>query len=231
VGNGREALLALEAAPFDVVLMDVQMPEMGGFEATAAIRVREAITGAHQPIVAMTAHAMKDDRERCLAAGMDEYLTKPIDAQQLYATIESIGSGVPALLAPASPVLTDAYQALLARVGGDMQLLADASRLFIEHLPAMLERVRAGLDAHDGPALQRAAHGLKAAAGNLEGRSLADAARRLENMGRAADFAGEADAWTMLTNEASLVVRVLTAYTGASHNDKGVTAAKTSVNA
>jgi CheY-like chemotaxis protein len=91
--NGREALAVLERESFDLVLMDVQMPEMDGFEATAAIREREQSTGVHLPIIAMTAHAMKGDEERCLAAGMDAYLAKPIDAVQLFALIAEITAG------------------------------------------------------------------------------------------------------------------------------------------
>ncbi len=88
VNNGREAIAAVEREAFDLVLMDVQMPEMGGFEATAVIRERERQTGGHVPIVAMTAHAMAGDRERCLAAGMDGYLSKPIDQHRLFAVVE-----------------------------------------------------------------------------------------------------------------------------------------------
>jgi CheY-like chemotaxis protein len=86
-GNGREALGTLEKASFDLVLMDLQMPVMDGFEATAAIRDRET-SGIHLPIVALTAHAMKGDREKCLAAGMDGYLTKPIRPQELDEVLE-----------------------------------------------------------------------------------------------------------------------------------------------
>jgi CheY-like chemotaxis protein/anti-sigma regulatory factor (Ser/Thr protein kinase) len=93
--NGREALAALEQENFDVVLMDVQMPEMDGFEATSAIRVREQRTGRHLPIIAMTAHAMRGDQERCLAAGMDGYIPKPIRVQELIALLERF-SGVAA---------------------------------------------------------------------------------------------------------------------------------------
>jgi signal transduction histidine kinase/CheY-like chemotaxis protein len=88
--NGREAVQALDRERFDIVFMDVQMPEMDGFEATAAIRQKETATGAHMPIVAMTAHAMKGDEERCLAAGMDAYISKPIQPERLYALIESM---------------------------------------------------------------------------------------------------------------------------------------------
>ena len=98
-GNGLEALAALETAAFDLVLMDIQMPDMDGFEATAAIRLRERATGRHQPIVAMTAHAMKGDDRRCLDAGMDGYLAKPIRIDELYALLD----GFPANLAQAEP--------------------------------------------------------------------------------------------------------------------------------
>ena len=90
VGDGRAALAALEKDSFDIVLMDVQMPGMDGFEATTAIRQQEQLSGRHIPIVAMTAHAFKGDQERCLAIGMDAYLSKPIRQQELYATIESM---------------------------------------------------------------------------------------------------------------------------------------------
>ena len=91
VNTGREAVEALKRESFDVVLMDVQMPDMDGFEATAAIRARERETGTHVRIVAMTAHAMQGDRERCLAAGMDAYLSKPIDQHALFGLVESAG--------------------------------------------------------------------------------------------------------------------------------------------
>jgi CheY-like chemotaxis protein len=91
--NGCEALAALDQEAFDVVLMDVQMPVMDGFEATGAIRVREQSTGRHLPIIAMTAHAMRGDQERCLAAGMDGYLAKPIKAGELIDLVERFSAG------------------------------------------------------------------------------------------------------------------------------------------
>jgi CheY-like chemotaxis protein len=90
-GNGREALKQLESERFDLLLMDVQMPEIDGFEATAIIRKEEESTGKHLPIIAMTAHAMEGDREHCLAAGMDGYIAKPIKAEELMAAIENLG--------------------------------------------------------------------------------------------------------------------------------------------
>ena len=95
-GSGREALETLAHSPFDVVLMDVQMPEMNGLEATMVIRERELATGGRIPIIAMTAHAMSGDREMCLQAGMDDYVCKPLDSKQLLAVVESIGGRVAA---------------------------------------------------------------------------------------------------------------------------------------
>jgi CheY-like chemotaxis protein len=90
VGTGKAALAALAQHSFDLILMDVQMPELDGFEATAAIRARERESGGHLPIIAMTAHAMKGDQERCLAAGMDGYVAKPMKAADLYAAIDRL---------------------------------------------------------------------------------------------------------------------------------------------
>jgi CheY-like chemotaxis protein len=90
--NGREALAAFDRESFDVVLMDVQMPEMDGFEATSAIREREQSSGGHLPIIAMTAHAMRGDQERCLAAGMDAYIAKPIRSKDLIALLETFSA-------------------------------------------------------------------------------------------------------------------------------------------
>jgi CheY-like chemotaxis protein len=96
VGNGREALAALEAQSFDAVLMDVQMPDMNGIEAIATIRAREQVSGAHLPVIAVTAHAMPGDREHCLEAGMDDYLAKPFRSRELFDAIERLAAPVPA---------------------------------------------------------------------------------------------------------------------------------------
>ena len=124
--DGKQALAALEREPFDLMFMDVQMPEMGGFEATARIRDQEQKTGKHLPIIAMTAHAMKGDRERCLASGMDGYVSKPILAAELFRAIDEAmttwGPRPPAAAnGLAAPVFDQA--ASLERAGGDEQLL------------------------------------------------------------------------------------------------------------
>jgi signal transduction histidine kinase/CheY-like chemotaxis protein len=185
-GNGQEAIATLDRTAVDVVLMDLQMPRMGGLEATAVIRERERTTGAHLPIIAMTAHAMKGDRERALASGMDEYITKPLDSKRLCDVVERAAAG----LAAAPDVEASAlHDAVLARIGGDADLLADISRIFIAGAPKHLEQIRAAIDAGDADALRRAAHALKGAAANFDAADLVAAARSLEEMGRTGDLA------------------------------------------
>jgi signal transduction histidine kinase/DNA-binding response OmpR family regulator len=208
--NGREALAAVTAQSFDVVLMDVQMPEMGGFEATAAIRALETERGATRlPIVAMTAHAMKGDRERCLDAGMDEYLTKPLDPRQLCALVEQM-AGCAAVAEP-SPELPTVSMRVLARVGGDRELLAEISRLFVDDAPRHLQSIREALDARNGESLRRAAHGLKGAAANFEADAVVSAARTLEEIGRTGEFEAHEAAWQTLTSETDRLVSMLRA--------------------
>jgi two-component system, sensor histidine kinase and response regulator len=207
--NGHEALATLERTNIDVVLMDLQMPEMGGLEATAAIRERERTAGGHVPIIAMTAHAMKGDRERALACGMDDYLTKPLDSKRLCDTVERAAAGIVAAVDVEASALHDA---VLARIGGDAELLADISRIFIDGAPKHLEQIRTALDAHDSEALWRAAHALKGAAANFEADDLVGAARELEELGRSGHVAEAETTWNDLTIAMERVVAILGTY-------------------
>jgi two-component system sensor histidine kinase/response regulator len=204
VANGREAVAAVAERSFDLVLMDVQMPEMDGLEATAAIRRAEAGTGRRLPIVALTAHAMKGDREACLAAGMDGYLAKPIRAAELFAAIEATAApcagatgaaaedATPAAPEPADGAPFDAGH-LLDRVGGNRALLAELVGLFAQEAPAARTALRQAAAAGDAAALQRAAHKLRGAALNFGAAATAEAALRLEGAareGRVADAIG-----------------------------------------
>ena len=212
--NGKEALAAIDREAFDAVLMDVQMPEMSGFEATAGVRAREQGTAVHVPIIAMTAHAMKGDRERCLAAGMDEYITKPLDPKRLCAVVENLVTGGTSSPAHAATdnASSDLHAAILARVGGDAQLLAEISRLFIDDVPGHLEKIRAALDARDAEGLRRAAHAYRGAAANFEAAAVVRAARELEEVGRLNGFAGHEAAWQTLTAETDELVATLRHY-------------------
>ena len=190
-GNGKQALDALEnAGPggFDVVLMDIQMPEMDGMEATAAIREREKFTGKHIPIIAMTAHAMMGDKERCLAGGMDGYIAKPIHPPSLFAEIERCLAGADAstTMASGSPKPGEQLDRVspLERVEGDSNLLGEMIHLFIDDAPRLLAAMRDALQLGDMPALERSAHSMKGAASNLSAQFTAAIASRLEASAR-----------------------------------------------
>ncbi len=194
VGNGREALEALKKHSFDVVLMDVQMPQLNGLEATRAIRVDEQETPSHIPIIAMTAHAIKGDRERCLEAGMDEYVSKPIDSDKLFDAIEKLtrdpgNHGTPAGHTP----LMDT-EMLLKAFDGDWEFLEDVVEVFLSDYPNLLENIRQASADNDPDALMRAAHSLKGMLKNFQADSAADLAFELEQKGKQADFDGVPEA-------------------------------------
>jgi PAS domain S-box-containing protein len=195
VTNGREAVerWEQEAASCDLILMDVQMPETDGFQATAQIREKERNSGKHIPIIALTAHAMKGDRERCLAAGMDAYVAKPIRHQELMDTIEALVPGGPDVR-PASPlektpseVLDEAQ--LVAHLDNDPQLLRDLVDLFLDDCPRLLQDIAVALENRDAKSVQRGAHSLKGSTSNLAATMASEAARELERLAQEGDFA------------------------------------------
>jgi CheY-like chemotaxis protein/HPt (histidine-containing phosphotransfer) domain-containing protein len=197
VENGRAAVDTFKAARhrFDVALLDVQMPEMSGLEAAEAIRDREGATGRRLPIVALTAHAMQGDRERCLDAGMDGYLSKPIDVDELVETVERFGAEKSGAARASRETTSTARaavfdeQAALAHTGGDRRLLAEVIALFRSDAPSYIRRLEAAVKRRDGAAVRMAAHGLKGALatiGSARGRELA---AELEAIGTARRFA------------------------------------------
>jgi two-component system sensor histidine kinase/response regulator len=210
--DGREAVARLEHETFDLVLMDLQMPVMGGLDATVAIRLRERATGQHVRIVAMTAHAMNSDRERCLAAGMDGYLSKPIDPPMLFAVVERDGSSGGSQAAGAGRVTFD-QDALRHRLSGDLELMTDVIRVFLEDLPVRLAAIKDAVDGGNAEALHAAAHALKGAAGNLSAGGLFEASRVLERMGAESHMDAAEAAWRQLSVEASSVIDALGRHT------------------
>jgi CheY-like chemotaxis protein len=196
VPNGLGAVAACEQTRFDVVLMDVQMPDMNGFEAASAIRTREQTCGIHIPIIAMTARAMKGDREECLAAGMDAYISKPLRASDL---IETIGILVPGaiknspeepelLLSPAAELPGQGVldsEKLLADLDDDVTFLRELVDVFLDHYPQQLTEIQRAVRAQQSDKLEIAAHGLKGALGALHAAAAFEAAFKLEQLGRA----------------------------------------------
>lgn len=209
VGNGREALSAVQAGKFDLIAMDVQMPEMDGLDATVAIREWEKTAGTHIPIIAMTAHAMKGDRERCLAAGMDGYTSKPIRIGELEHAISQLVSP------PKTPkvLLVEGNQAdglidhvaLLEGVDGDRRLLRELIRVFLADCPQRLAEIKEAVRRGDAEALRRAAHTLKGSVGNFTAKKPFEVSQRLEAMGTDGDLDTAGDACATLERELTLL--------------------------
>ena len=178
------------------------MPEMDGIEATASLRSREAGTGRHQPVIAMTALVMQGDRERCLAAGMDGYLTKPIRPRALDEVLdlyiakklenEAAGEKVEEVAESSDPETEEEAidgRELLERVGNDREFLQELASLFREDGPKQLERIRIEIGQKDSGEVLRAAHSLRGTLANLGARSAAEMASEIEQAGRTADLA------------------------------------------
>jgi len=214
VANGQEALATLakaEPGAFDLVLMDVQMPVMDGFEAAATIREKEKGTGTHLPIIAMTAYAMQGDRERCLAVGMDDYVAKPIHKVELMEVIERHCSD-PLLadaLKPATPHPVLNKAAVLAGLDGGEELLAELARLFIRESPKLLAAVERAIQLDDAKGLEHAAHALKGSVSNFAVPTAVKAAQTLETMGHEGNLAAAGTAYAVLQEEIAGFVQVL----------------------
>jgi len=202
VQTGPDAVEWFQREPYDVVLMDVQMPGLDGFQATEQIRALEAPRRRRTPILALTAMAFQTDRQRCFQAGMDDYIAKPIDAAQAVALIESYGlRGAKALERKPSDRQTTELDAAdqrpvflreiaLERLGGKETLLRDLARLFLQDSPGLLRQIHDGIREGDSKKVERAAHSLKGLAANFEARSATIAAREVEDLARRGALAG-----------------------------------------
>lgn len=187
--NGREALEALENGQFDLVLMDVQMPEMDGLEATRRIRHQEAASGGHIPIIAMTAHALNEDRRRCLEVGMDEHVVKPIDPQVLFETMARVLGMASSPAAPAGSRAAPGTETGPAEwLRRDPAMFAHLVAIFQEDYPRQLTEVRRALDQGDAEAVALGAHTLKGTVANFSQGKVWEAAKELELIGRSGDL-------------------------------------------
>lgn len=202
VSNGQEAVDRYLAVGYNAIFMDCQMPGMDGFESARRIRAVEA-PGHRVPIVAITANAMQGDRERCLAAGMDAYVAKPIREDELRKVLASL---VSAEAAPERPSTERLVYGVPEHMASDVEFMRSFATLFESEYPRLDERLRAAVSMRDGEALRRAAHELKGVALTLEAHPLANAARRLEEMGQAGDFTGAAPLLHVVSRE-GIVVR------------------------
>ncbi len=207
VANGSEAVKALALISYDLVLMDVQMPEMDGYEATAQIRSPQSEVHNHDiPVIAMTAHAMAGDREKCLEAGMNDYLSKPVNPQALAEMLDKwlpqerdegqrtkderkadTADGAGQDFANTTPPVFD-KAAMMERLMGDEDLAQTVIAGFLEDIPSQIETLRGYLDAGDAPGVERQAHTIKGASANLGAEILRQVAFEMEKAGKAGDL-------------------------------------------
>ena len=211
--NGRAAIEKVEKAKqrFDVVLMDVQMPDIDGLAATVTIRQRERLAGTHVPIIALTAHAMSGDRERCLAAGMDSYLSKPVRPADLVEAVEAIA--VPArpsrASSPSSVAEVFDVDGLLSRVEGDRKLMQELITIFRADAPGLMRRMKRAAARQDSAAVGQAAHRLKGALMAIGATQAQRTAAELEAIARGGDHGRTGPLITALSSDMSRLDKTL----------------------
>jgi len=212
--NGKEAVEAFEKETFDAVLMDIQMPEMDGFEATARILELQQQTGQSTPVIAMTAHAMKGDKERCLAAGMAGYISKPLHKDTLYQTLEELVLGVEnASNEEEKPTAVDEQvfnlQEALDRVGGDQAILKELIELFFQECPKLMKAINDAISSGDLNTLRREAHTLKGTADVFCAKQVVNSALAIEMMAREENLSHVDAVWHLLEEDVERLVAVL----------------------
>ena len=221
--NGKEALALIASRVFDLVLMDIQMPEMDGIEATRRIRQDERGTLIHMPIIAMTAHAMKGDRERCLAAGMDGYISKPIIASKLELAIATLAKKHQAVVSEASteqipqahegasedPPIVWNRQRVLENLGGDEDLLRQVIEIFTEEAPKHLAELRHAIREQDAKTTEKTAHSLKGELGYFDVPEISHAARELEEKGATSEWSGTGELMRFLERNVSELLQTI----------------------
>lgn len=219
VNNGKNAVAKFQRGRFDVILMDVQMPVMDGYEATRTIRELELLENAHTPIIALTSHSGVGDREKCLEAGMDAFLNKPIEAVRLIKLVEDLADSRRTDSMPVAAVRTDGeppslvdFDGAMKRLGGDRQLFRDFITVFDEDSPALLSNLREAFDARDAPGARRSAHGLKGLAANFGATAVTDAAAEIEGMTDAGNWAEAKQTLDQLDHAVSQLNRALDEY-------------------
>jgi CheY-like chemotaxis protein len=221
--NGKEALATLAANSFDLLFMDVQMPEMDGLTATKIIREGEKQTGLRLPIIAMTAHAMRGDQEVCLEAGMDGYISKPVSGKRIEETIASLLISEPEVgplpivkVVPSSLISWDGAKAL-ERVDGDEQLLHEIVQIFLEESPKQLADLKRAVTEADAQLVERTAHGFKGELGYLGMPTLSQRAHELEQMGHTCNLDHATEVFAVFEAEVSAVAANMRCMQGAKH--------------
>jgi two-component system, sensor histidine kinase and response regulator len=220
--NGKEVLGLMDTHHPDLILMDVQMPELDGLEATAAIRAKEAQLGSHVPIIAMTAHAIKGDRERCLEGGMDAYVSKPIRAKRLFAAIQEV-TGVshsPHDQKVSLEGVVDWAEAQRA-VQGDADLLKSVVQAFLEECPLLMTSIREAIDQEDPATVRTSSHSIKGSARYFGAKRVFDQAYEIEKMAAGGSLYKADVATDALQGELDLLIPILDNYVKEQDSETG----------